>query len=898
MKEFLQALGQISKDTLVFGRPGSFYLFALPILLLIAGIVFRRRPILSTLLRTLTLATVVLALSQPAVEVKHEHKHYTAILDVSTSIPLGAIRTFLDELKPYALDTDDSVTIVPFAGKAAARSLELKSKSDLSALAQELDSMRKDISPGETNITNGLHKAWSLPDTNSVLLLSDGFDTVADARQAARVSAGKGIPIFSIVARESVFRSPSVTISSLHAPITSGAGDKVDVRISVKNTFNQPQVRDLELWLGAEKLKSERIDVPPGQEELIHVETPALTGGLQRIRAVVRDPNVKADPPEDETHRWISVKEKAKLLLLSGSSDDQRVLKELIRVRGFGVETIVADGNQEIPTNFAAFSSVIINNAGYDQLPKAFLPALEEFVKAGGGLLTVGGDRSYGLGKYIDTPLERMSPLKFVPPQTEKRRVKVAVILVIDKSGSMEEENRLTSAKEAAILSMDALKDEDYISVIGFDDTPFELFSIRTVGEARQIAERRMRSLSAAGQTNPLPALSLARQRMRGIDAGRKHLIVLSDGRFPMSSDIYADEINKLKSEGVTVSAVALGADADIPFMKFLAQAGRGAFYQTVDPSRLPKIFVEDIKVTAGEKTLTENASFPVGLGPAGVVSTTIERYPPVLGFVETLPKKGSSLELITRKEDGVFPLLASWSYERGTVVAFTSDANGRWSDPWVRWPDFAKFWGQIIEHIKNQSSQETGQVDFDLRYSVNRKTLAFELSIFDSKLQSSAAPQITAKVFEPGGEPREISFRPVQRGRFAGRLEGARPGDFKLDIKYGNLNLPPVAVTIPSEAFGEIAGKGLQVPYLEEIAYLSGGSVNPAPIQVASKVQATTARTEFFIPLLLLAFALILLEAFIREIGTNWAHSRAANTDQASRPKGRTRIKGSYGTR
>ena len=136
-------------------------------------------------------------------------------------------------------------------------------------------------------------------------------------------------------------------------------------------------------------------------------------------------------------------------------------------------------------------------------------------------------------------------------------------------------------------------------------------------------------------------------------------------------SDAYADEINALRKDGVTVSAVALGIEADVPFMKTVAKYGKGAFYHTLDPQQLPQIFVHDIKVSTGEQTMKEAQEFPVGIGPAGITSATIDRYPPLKGFVETLPKKGSNLELITRDETQVFPILASWKYGAGKVIAF-----------------------------------------------------------------------------------------------------------------------------------------------------------------------------------------------------------------------------------
>ncbi|HQH27849.1 MAG TPA: VWA domain-containing protein, partial [Oligoflexia bacterium] len=555
-------------------------------------------------------------------------------------------------------------------------------------------------------------------------------------------------------------------------------------------------------------------------------------------------------------------------------------------------EDVIADGRREVPKDFTNYASVVLNNAAKSQLPGDFLANLRRFVESGGGLLVLGGDRSFGLGGYINTSLEEISPLKFVPPRTEKRRLITAVVLLIDKSGSMAEQNKIQSAKLAALMSINALKDEDFISVIGFDHAPFVIIDLKKVDEVKPQAPRRLENLTAAGQTNLLPALAAARQKLSNSAASRKHVIVLSDGKFPLSDAPYIDEINQLRKDGVTVSAVALGFEADVPFMKLLSQHGRGAFYHTLDPSQLPQVFVQDIKVATGEKTMKEAQEYPVGIGPGGMVSASPAQFPALRGFVETLPKKGSTLELITRSEGQVFPVLASWIYGKGKVIAFTSDANGRWSLPWLRWPGFFGFWSDIVEKIKDRSGRKGGEIDFDLRYSINRKSLLLDLSIFDEHLQTGAAPRISGELLAPGGEKKEVIFQQARKGRFEGVLADAEPGDYKIDLTYGSLKLPPLAISIGGEAFGEIPGRGIQVQNLAQAAYLTGGIVNPLSAQVYANKRISETARPLYAPLVLLAFALILAEAFVREVGATglialFQRRKGAGAD-ARRVKGR----------
>ena len=842
------------------GRPDLVWVFVPVLVVFVLSVLRRRRPWTISLIRALTLGVLALALCDPVRQEKSSKREIAAVFDVSYSVSKNAQEALANALMPY-LDKDTSVTLYPFARQVSSSPVIVKEgERDLySAIQRAAEGM----DTGETNLAAAINTAVARSESSSVLLLTDGNETLGNSGDTVRGVAQRGVRLFPLIPDDAVFRGEGITISSLHAPVTVGAGDSVEVRATVKNSAAVTAPARLELWIDNEKLFSQSISVAANAERVVTIKSPPVKGGLHRLRAVVGQEG--AAKPE-ERHRWLSVKEKSKLLLLSGTRDDQRYLKQLIAIKGYALQDIVADGNVEIPATFDGFSSVILNNVSINQLPKGFLTTLKGFVQGGGGLLMVGGDRSFGLGNYIDTPLEEISPLKFVPPQTEKRRLTNAVALVIDKSGSMAEEDKIESARQAALLSISALRDNDFLGVIGFDSNPFVIIDVKPVEEIRYEAERRLRNLTAAGKTNLLPALATARQKLDRTGASRKHIIVLSDGKFPLTSDAYVSEINELKRAGISVSAVALGIDADVPFMKMLSKYGRGAFYHTLDASQLPKIFVEDIKVSTGEKTLSENQDFPVGVGPGGLKSSSVEGFPPLRGFVETLPKRGSELELITKKDERIFPVLGSWRFGNGKVIAFTSDANGRWSAPWSQWNGFSTFWTQLIESIKDESGAKSGDVDFDLRYSVNRKALVFDLAIFDEKLRTEQPPRIIAEVQEPGGEVRQLSFRATKRGRFEARIENSRPGDYKLNVNYGALKLPPLAVTIGGELFGEVPGRGVNVQVLEELAFATGGSINPAPKQVLGFERVSEHRERLFVPLLFLAFILILVEAFLRE--------------------------------
>ena len=83
----------------------------------------------------------------------------------------------------------------------------------------------------------------------------------------------------------------------------------------------------------------------------------------------------------------------------------------------------------------------------------------------------LGGPASFAPGSYRRTPIEAMLPVEPKEPKREEKNH--AVVLVIDKSGSMREENRILYAQEAAKAVARALKDNDLLGIVAFDVSLF-----------------------------------------------------------------------------------------------------------------------------------------------------------------------------------------------------------------------------------------------------------------------------------------------------------------------------------------------------------------------------------------------------------------------------------------
>jgi len=568
---------------------------------------------LSFVVRLLAVALIVVTLAGPERHQSEFRARTTALIDQSASIPSAGQELFVNALADLARAAPErSIEVVPFARQAASNEFEVNSLTTTAEIRSQLANFSRQLDLGATDLTQAINSTLARIDSSSLILLSDGQETSGNIRQAIAEIATKGVAIYPLMPDESPFLEAGLSISSLHAPLLVNSGDLAEVRIATRNTLAVSADATLEVWLDNQKLYANKISVPAFSEKLITVKTPALEGGLKRLRATINGL---------DSYRWLSVKSRSRVLLLNGAKEDERLLRQLLTAKGYAIESIVADGSSTISTNFENTSLVVLNNIARKQLPSQFLPKLKDEVARGMGLVTIGGERSYGLGDYLNTPLEEISPLKFTPPKTTKKRLTSAVIILIDKSKSMREDDKIEAARRAAVVAIDGLKDDDLVGVIGFDDAPFELIPLRPVAENRQVASSRLRHLYADGRTKLRSSLQLVLRKMQGVEASRKHVILLSDGEAADALEGYDAELAAFRQNGVTLTAIALGVDADATTMKVLAQQGRGAFYHTFDPSQLPEIFLQDIKVSTGEKTLKERDQYLVKQGQAGVLS-------------------------------------------------------------------------------------------------------------------------------------------------------------------------------------------------------------------------------------------------------------------------------------
>jgi hypothetical protein len=301
----------------------------------------------------------------------------------------------------------------------------------------------------------------------------------------------------------------------------------------------------------------------------------------------------------------------------------------------------------------------------------------------------IGGPRSYGPGGWQGTPLYDALPVR-VEGEKQRQTPELALMLVIDKSGSMSNEDKLDLVKRAARISAEALDGTDQIGVIAFDSRPVVLVRLQAAA-ARLRIKSDIQRVKAGGGTNVLPALREAFLQLAGSDAKIKHVIVLSDGQSPEAG--VATLVQQMRDASITVSGVGVGSGAGKVLLRRIAQIGAGRYYFSLDGSDVPSIFQRETRELS-KNMVRESPRFARVRKYAQVLrGLSFDASPPLGGITPLIPRTNAEVLLDTTRNE---PLLIRGRFGLGRTYAFASDADPRWASEWIRWYGFSRFWSQV----------------------------------------------------------------------------------------------------------------------------------------------------------------------------------------------------------
>jgi Ca-activated chloride channel homolog len=166
-----------------------------------------------------------------------------------------------------------------------------------------------------------------------------------------------------------------------------------------------------------------------------------------------------------------------------------------------------------------------------------------------------------------------------------KAKRQVNITMLIDISGSMEEEDRIRGAREGAADFIRQLADTDTLTLIVFDDRQDVLFKDLNVGQNRARMISDVEVLVPRGGTALFDSIAYALDTMTKDPDRINALVVLTDGQ-DTNSSTYKTAANLMNKYGmdaesatdVSIFTIGFGSNADEDALKKVATAGRGAY--------------------------------------------------------------------------------------------------------------------------------------------------------------------------------------------------------------------------------------------------------------------------------------------------------------------------------
>jgi Ca-activated chloride channel family protein len=830
------------------------FLLALLALVVIAALAARSRrpPVAALVLRLLALALLIFALAAPQVMGLRGSQTIIFGVDLSDSIGPQARQQALDFMRAAAghRRAGDRIGVVTFGADALIDEIP-SLNPNLTATANP-DGEATDL--GQAILT----AIAALPEGGQrrVILLTDGNSNRGNLDAALALAQNHDVEV-SVVPLQPQ-QAAEVLVEEVTAPAEVQVGERFMVRISIQSTI-AAQV-DLRVNEGDTAVQRRVISVRPGRTLLTLARSAAREGLLAYTATMTATPD--GTPENNRASAVVSVRGAPVVWYVARSPG---IVLEALRAQRVRVRETAAESLPAAASGYRGVSAVVLDDVPATILSPAQMAALRDYVSIlGGGLLTIGGLNSYGIGGYARTPLEETLPVSM----DVRHRLAIpsmAVMLIIDTSGSMgsfgPQIAKVELAKETAQSVVDLLGDRDVIGVIGFDQESRWLVRPTQARFREQILAQVSRA-QAGGGTNMHPAMVMAHDALRRSQARVKHVIVLSDGQTDPGD--FQGLVNRMAQDKITVSSVAIGGDADLQIMQNLARWGSGRSYHAKDVYTIPQILTAEALLASRAYIIEER------FVPELVRSDLLEdlRVPALRGYVATAPKPASSLHLISMQED---PILASWQFGLGRAIAFTSDAAPRWAAEWMTWPDLTRFWSRLVRWVMHDDGG----------------TIALTLE------PRPRGAELIVDAFTPAGLP--IDGLDVQ-ARIAGpsipqtpvHVLQSAPGRYEAAIALERSGTYAVTVAARGRGFAAVRTTGLVVPYSPElrdlttdrgtllrIADATRGKVIEDPKDAMVPSRGGTHAAEVWPSLLGVALAAFVGEVVLRRVPTLGHHVR-----------------------
>lgn len=706
-------------------------------------------------------------------KIRHETTIYVlADVSSSTSNVIEQMDDYIENFKEK-MSLSSKLSVIAFS----------KDCQQLVKPGEELKSLKSaNVDTSSTNLEQALNYVETLFEEeykNRVIVLSDGKETDGMATNAATTLKNKDIRI------DAVYFNSDMTDDIKEILIDNVVYNKStfknsDEKLTIQIKSNFENTSKIVLKDNDEVIYEKEVLLTKGTND---ISVDIDTNNIGSHNYVVTLTNNEDNNNKNNTYYFNQeIHEKCEVLVI-GNYKDISISNTINNYIGDLCNVSYLFTHQSISTNienYTKYDEIILSNVDFGSLKDGLKlsETLQTLVSDyGKSLITLGGNETYFSGNFMSTKLKDMLPIDTNPNDTKE---KTALVLVIDNSGSMDG-SRLENAKIGAIDCLNVLTEEDYVGVITFSDKTkvvCPLFSLINKAESAN----KINNIKSAGGTMMAPGLEVAYNQIKDVEMENKQIILISDGS--PGDDGHEKIVEKMAAEGIVLSTINLAGIYSQPFLKKLADIGKGRYYAITSPTDLPNIMLDEVSQIVME-TVIETESILNITNKNDPVVNGITSLPNIDGYNFSKAKYNATTVIDTTctLEGGKVienvPLYTYWDYGSGKVSSFMSSINSSWSTRFFDSVEGKKFFSSMVK-----TNYPRSRSDSHLVVDIDNKGYTSCINVKVPKYTSNT--EMRGTVTSPDGKVEKLTFNMIN-GKYSKDFNTYIPGTYDLKLEYIN---------------------------------------------------------------------------------------------------------------
>ena len=656
-------------------------------------------------LRISLILVLCLALSAPIVKIKGQEGIVVVVADRSSSMP-PEIDNRIQETTGILLEN------MPVNSRLGLVSFNEKARIEFSPTKNEISALSELQNPDASNMGDGIDLALSLiPEgiSGRIILLSDGLWNGMNPQTAALNAVNRNIPIdYRVISRKII---SDLAVSYLNVPKFLEPNEPFILRAGIISPLEQDA--EIELLNGDKRIFKKSCHLKQGNNELsFNLFAPPSSVARFVFKAFAsKDDSILNNNVAQATSL---VKGKKPILVINETSESS--IKKLLDKNGITAELKKPRDFSWSADDLIGYSAVVLENVPANSIGFSGMHSLAAWVKhMGGGLLVTGGKNSYGDGGYHKSPLEEALPVS-LEMRSEKRKMNIAIAVVLDRSGSMSMSaggrTKMELADLAAVSSLDLLMPTDEFAVFAVDTSPHLIVPLQKASSKDALRNKVLSIRSQGGGIYVYEGLKAAVDVLEAAESSTRHIILFSDASDSEKPGEYWNLLDYANSVGITCSVIGLGkeTDCDGEILKKVAEAGKGRCYFTNEAEDLPRLFSQDTFIAAKSTFAEGNCDIESSIGITSISNKNIDFKSSIDAF-NICYIKPEATQAITAIDEDKSPILSFWQYGLGKVACYTGVMSKEKGGAFLNTDIAVKVFSNLCEWIAYDDRSALGDV-------------------------------------------------------------------------------------------------------------------------------------------------------------------------------------------